>query len=77
MIQPDTSILANVEGLVPKVWLADSDKNSYEEGYLRESKNVMQNFMKSDLVKAVVSRPFVSNANSVDYQINKKSFQSN
>lgn len=71
MVQPDAPILANVEGLVSKVWLADNDKNSYGGFYLWENKNAMENFMKSDLVKAVVSRPFVINVNSVDYDVNE------
>lgn len=71
MVQPDAPILANVEGLVSKVWLADNDKNSYGGFYLWENKNAMENFMQSDLVKAVVSRPFVTNVNSVDYDVNE------
>jgi hypothetical protein len=32
----------------------------------------MDTFMHSDLVKAVVSRPFVKNVSSVDYAVNEK-----
>jgi hypothetical protein len=32
----------------------------------------MQEFMHSDLVKAVVSRPFVRNVSSRDYEVNEK-----
>jgi hypothetical protein len=32
----------------------------------------MEDFMNSDLVKAVVSRPFVTNVSSVDYEVNQK-----
>lgn len=72
MVKPDGPILAKVDGLISKVWLADEEKNSYGGFYVWESKEHMETFMKSDLVKAVVSRPFVTNVNSVDYQINKK-----
>ena len=36
-----------------------------------EKQGVMEDFMNSDLVKAVVSRPFVTNVSSVDYEVNQ------
>jgi hypothetical protein len=38
---------------------------------LWESKDAMEAFMQSDLVAAVVSRPFVENVSSVDYTVNE------
>src|ERR1700750_657919 len=72
MVEPDAPILANVKGLISKVWLADKEKNSYGGFYLWESKRAMEEFMHSDLVKAVVSRPFVKNVSSVDFDVNQK-----
>lgn len=72
MVEPDAPILAKVNGLISKVWLADEAKNSYGGFYLWESKTDMEAFMHSDLVKAVVSRPYVRNVSSVDYEVNKK-----
>ena len=72
MVEPDAPVLANVKGLISKVWLADETKNSYGGFYLWESKKAMQDFMSSDLVKAVVSRPYVTNVSSVDYEVNEK-----
>lgn len=72
MVEPDAPVLANVPGLVSKVWLADEGKNTFGGFYLWESKTAMENFMHSDLVKAVVSRPFVSNVASVDFEVNEK-----
>jgi hypothetical protein len=72
MVEPDAPILANVKGLISKVWLADIEKNSFGGFYLWESKTAMEEFMHSDLVKAVVSRPFVKNVSSVDYEVNEK-----
>src|SRR3954464_11997028 len=72
MVEPDAPILANVKGLISKVWLADEEKNSYGGFYLWEDKTAMENFMHSDLVKAVVSRPFVKNVSSVDFEVNQK-----
>ena len=59
-------------GLISKVWLTDEEKNTFGGFYLRENKTVMENFMHSDLVKAVVSRPFVTNVSSVDFEVNQK-----
>lgn len=71
MVEPDAPVLANVNGLISKVWLSDEEKNSFGGFYLWESKEAMDTFMHSDLVKAVVSRPFVKNVSSVDYTVNE------
>ena len=72
MVEPDAPVLANVKGLLSKVWLSDIEKNCYGGFYLWESKKAMEDFMHSDLVKAVVSRPYVTNVSSVDYEVNEK-----
>ena len=71
MVEPDAPILAQVKGLISKVWLTDEEKNTFGGFYLWESKTAMENFMHSDLVKAVVSRPYVKNVSSVNWQVNK------
>src|SRR4029079_16146478 len=71
MVEPDAPVLANVPGLLSKVWLADEQKNSFGGFYLWEDKAAMEAFMHSDLVKAVVSRPFVQNVSSVDFEVNQ------
>jgi hypothetical protein len=71
MVEPDAPVLANVPGLISKVWLADEEKNSFGGFYLWEDKAAMNDFMHSDLVKAVVSRPFVRNVSSVDFEVNE------
>jgi hypothetical protein len=71
MVEPDAPILARVKGLISKVWLADNEKNTFGGFYLWESKSAMEDFMNSELVKAVVSRPFVKNVSSVDYDVNQ------
>ena len=71
MVEPDAPILANVKGLISKVWLTDEEKNTFGGFYLWESKNAMEDFMHSDLVKAIVSRPFLKNVSSVDYEVNQ------
>ena len=71
MVEPDAPILAEVKGLISKVWLSDVEKNTFGGFYLWETKTAMEDFMNSDLVKAVVSRPFVKNVSSVDYEVNQ------
>ena len=72
MVEPDAPVLANVPGLISKVWLADEQKNSFGGFYLWKDKAAMEAFMRSDLVKTVISRPFVQNVSSVDFEVNQK-----
>jgi hypothetical protein len=71
MVEPDAPVIAKVPGLVSKVWLADEERNTFGGFYLWENKTVMDNFMQSDLVRAVVSRPFVKDVASVDFEVNQ------
>ena len=71
MVEPDAPVLAKVQGLISKIWLADEKKNTFGGFYLWENKTAMEDFMHSDLVKAVVSRPFVINVSSVDFEVNQ------
>ena len=71
MVEPDAPVLAQVKGLVSKVWLTDEAKNTYGGFYLWENKTAMEDFMHSDLVKAVVSRPFVKNVSSIDFEVDQ------
>jgi len=72
MVEPDAPVLAKVPGLVSKVWLTDEENNTFGGFYLWEDKTAMEDFMHSDLVKAVVSRPFVKNVSSVDFEVNQR-----
>ena len=71
MVEPDAPVMAQVPGLISKVWLVDEAKNIFGGFYLWENKIAMENFMHSDLVRAVVSRPFVKNVSSVDFEVNQ------
>jgi hypothetical protein len=71
MVEPDAPVIAKWPGLISKVWVSDEAKNSYGGFYLWENKSAMENFMHSDFVKAVVSRPFVKNVSSVDFEVNQ------
>jgi len=72
MVEPDAPVLAKVPGLISKIWLADEAKNAFGGFYLWETKTAMEDFMHSDLVRAVVSRPFVKNVSSVDFEVNQR-----
>ena len=72
MVEPDAPVLATVSGLISKVWLADEETNTFGGFYLWENKAAMDNFMHSDLVKAVVSRPYVITVSSIDFDVNQK-----
>jgi hypothetical protein len=72
MVEPDAPVLAKVPGLISKVWLVDEAKNTFGGFYLWANKSAMEDFMHSDLVKAVVSRPYVTNVSSVDFEVNQK-----
>ena len=71
MVEADAPVLANVQGLMSKVWLADEEKNTFGGFYLWENRAAMEAFMHSDLVRAVVSRPFVRDVSSVDFEVNE------
>jgi hypothetical protein len=71
MVEPDAPVIAKVPGLISKVWLADEENNTFGGFYLWKDKTAMETFMHSDLVKAVVSRPFVTNVSSVDFEVNQ------
>jgi len=71
MVEADAPVLANVQGLMSKVWLADEEKNTFGGFYLWEDRAAMEAFMHSDLVRAVVSRPFVKDVSSVDFEVNE------
>ena len=61
----------NAKSVISKVWLVDEEKNSFGSFYLWETKAAMEAFMHSDLVAAVVRRPFVKNVSSVDYTVKR------
>ena len=72
MVEPDAPVLAKVPGLISKVWLADEAKNTFGGFYLWKDKAAMEAFMHSELVIAVVSRPYIMNVTSVDFDVNQK-----
>ncbi len=66
---PDSPILATVPGLHSKVWLSNPQANTYGGFYLWNDRSSMESFMASDLVKAVVARPFLEGVHSEDFAV--------
>ncbi len=61
---------ADVPGLVSKVWLVDPETNSCVGGvYTWQDRQAMENYAESDLFKAVLAHPNVTNITSTDYTV--------
>ena len=60
---------ANVPGLPYKLWLSDPASNTYGGVYAWRDRQAMQDYMASDLFKAVASNPSFANITSQDYDI--------
>lgn len=69
MVQPDAPILADLPGLLWKVWLANPETNTYGGVYLWQDRASMEAFMASDLLQTVAARPFLFNISSTDYEV--------
>lgn len=59
---------AKVPGLVSKAWIKQSDIGAYGGMYFWASKGDYENYLKSDLYKAVSTHPNLVNFNTVCYE---------
>lgn len=66
MVSPDAPILTEVDGLISKVWLRDGPDGAGGGSNPWEAKAKMDAFMTSELVAAVISRPYLKEFHSVD-----------
>jgi hypothetical protein len=69
MVEPDSPILAKVPGLHSKVWLANAETNTFGGFCLWNTRADMESFMASELVAAVVARPFLSDIDVKDFEV--------
>ena len=67
-VDPYAESLAQVKGLISKVWMADFE-NKYASFYLWETKEDMENFMNSPMVAGLAKIPFLKNLTIVDYPV--------
>jgi hypothetical protein len=66
---PDATVIAEVPGLISKLWLADQATNTYGGFYLWVDRAAMEVFMASGLVAAIMARPHLSNITSRDFAV--------
>ena len=66
---PDAALIAQVSGLVSKVWIASPETNTYGGVYLWQSQAALNAFMESPLVAAVMARPHLTAISSVVYDV--------
>jgi heme-degrading monooxygenase HmoA len=60
---------ADVPGLISKVWLANSETNTYGGVYTWRDRRAMVEFTKSELFNAVISNPNLANLVSTDFSV--------
>jgi hypothetical protein len=71
MVQPDSAVFAEMDGLISKTWLADWENNLFGGFYTWSSKQAMTEFMASEMVATVLARRFLSDVHSSDWPINE------
>lgn len=71
MVNPDSAYFAALDTLISKVWLADESTNRYGGFYVWTDQAAMAAFMGSDVVKAVMARPYLTDIASTDWPINE------
>jgi hypothetical protein len=57
-VDPFAETIANVKGLISKVWMGDFE-NQFSSFYLWETKEDMDNFMNSPMIEGVAKLPFL------------------
>ena len=60
---------ASMPGLISKVWLADTASNTYGGIYTWTDRAAMENYIKGDIFKSVLSSPNLVNASSRDFDV--------
>ena len=63
------SAVAHLPGLISKVWLVNSDTNTYGGVYTWRDRQAMENFTKTDLFKSVATHPSLANITSKDFSV--------
>jgi quinol monooxygenase YgiN len=60
---------AEVPGLISKVWLSNSQTNTYGGVYSWRDAAAMQVFLQSDLCRSIMSNPHFTNITSTDFAV--------
>jgi heme-degrading monooxygenase HmoA len=61
--------LAEVPGLISKVWLANRTTNTYGGVYTWARREAMEAFAKSDLFKTLATNPHLAGVTSIDFKV--------
>ncbi|HYI15693.1 MAG TPA: YdhR family protein [Thermomicrobiales bacterium] len=60
---------AAIPGLVSKVWIANEATNTYGGVYTWETREALDNYLQSDLFKAIMTNPNFTNATSSEFDV--------
>jgi hypothetical protein len=60
---------AEIPGLISKVWLENSESNTYGGIYTWESRDAMTDFLASELFNAIATHPNFTNASATDFGV--------
>ena len=60
---------ADVDGLTSKVWLANTETNTYGGIYFWRDRQAMENYAQSELCQAVLKHPNLSGITSKDFAV--------
>ena len=61
--------IAEVPGLISKVWLANRTTNTYGGVHTWASREAMEQYAKSDLFKAIATNPNLADITSIDFDV--------
>lgn len=60
---------AEIPGMISKVWLEDTESNTYGGIYTWQSRQAMEQFLNSELFNAVATNPNFTNASVQDFGV--------
>ena len=61
--------LANLPGLISKVWLANSETNTYGGVYVWRDRQVMEDYKKTDIYKGMAANPNFEGITAKDFAV--------
>ncbi|HZY57630.1 MAG TPA: YdhR family protein [Rubrobacteraceae bacterium] len=64
--------LANLPGLISKVWLANSEANTYGGVYVWRDRQAMEDYKKTDIYKGMAANPNFEGITAKDFAVLEK-----
>ena len=68
-VSADVPVFANMPGLLAKVWLRDSETNTYGGLYLWADQEAYERYIKGEVFDAIKSNPNLKNVESRDFGV--------